>query len=118
MFAYILRRLLLGIPTLIGVTLITFLLLNVFGGDPVAAQMGKSASPADIAARQAEYGLDQPLPLQYLRYLRETVTMDFGRSFVTRENVTGILAQRVGPSLSITVPAPARWASRSDRPSC
>ena len=105
MWAYVLRRLLLGLPTLIGVTLITFLLLNVFGGDPVATQMGKNPDPADLAARRAEYGLDQPLPLQYLRYLKEVATFDFGRSFVTREKVSSILAQRVGPSLSITLPA-------------
>jgi peptide/nickel transport system permease protein len=103
--AYVLRRLLLGIPTLIGVTLITFLLLNVFGGDPVATQMGKNPDPADLAARRAEYGLDRPLPVQYLRYLREIVSFDFGRSFVTRERVSEIVAQRIGPSLSITIPA-------------
>jgi peptide/nickel transport system permease protein len=105
MWAYVLRRLLLGLPTLLGVTLITFLLLNVFGGDPVATQMGKNPDPSDLAARRAEYGLDQPLPLQYLRYLKEVVTFDFGRSFVSREEVSSILAQRVGPSLSITLPA-------------
>lgn len=105
MWAYVLRRLLLGLPTLLGVTLITFLLLNVFGGDPVATQMGKNPDPSDLAARRAEYGLDRPLPLQYLRYLKEVATFDFGRSFVSREEVSSILAQRVGPSLSITLPA-------------
>ncbi len=105
MLGYILRRLMLGVPTILGVTLITFLLLNVFGGDPVATQMGKNPDPADVAARRAEYGLDQPLPMQYVRYLKEIVTFDFGRSFVTRERISDILAQRIGPSLSITLPA-------------
>jgi peptide/nickel transport system permease protein len=104
-FGYVLRRLLLGIPTLLGVTLITFMLLNVFGGDPVATQMGKNTNPADVAARKAEYGLDKPLPMQYLRYLQEIVTLEFGRSFVTRERVSVIIGQRIGPSLSITIPA-------------
>jgi peptide/nickel transport system permease protein len=103
--AYVLRRLLQGIPTLLGVTLITFFLLNVLGGDPAAARLGKSATAEDLAALRAEYGLDRPLPAQYVRYLREIVTLDFGRSFVTREPVREVLGQSVGPSLCITVPA-------------
>jgi len=103
--AYVLRRLLQGVPTLLGVTLITFTLLNVFGGDPATARLGKSATREDLAALRAEYGLDQSLPRQYLRYLREIATLDFGRSFVTREPVRQILRESVGPSLSITIPA-------------
>ncbi len=105
MATYILRRLLQGIPTLLGVTLITFLLLNVFGGDPVIARLGKSATAEDIAATRREYGLDKPLPVQYVHYLKEIVTADYGRSFVTRERVAAVVARSVGPSLCITAPA-------------
>ena len=105
MGAYVVRRLIQGVPILLGVTLITFLLLNVFGGDPVLARLGKSATHDDIAALQAEFGLDQSLPIQYLRYLREIASLDFGASFVTREPVMQLIALRVGPSLSITAPA-------------
>lgn len=105
MIAYVLRRLLQGIPTLLGVTLVTFLLLNVFGGDPVRARLGKAATPADIAALRHEYGLDRPYALQYLTYLREIVTLDFGRTFVTREPVGEAVLRSLGPSLSITAPA-------------
>lgn len=105
MGAYVARRLLQGLPTLVGVTLLTFLLLNVFGGDPVLVRLGKSATQADIDALRREYGLDRPLAEQYGRYLREIVTLDFGRSFVSREEVSSILARSVGPSLCITAPA-------------
>ena len=105
MFAYIVRRIVQGIPTLLGVTLITFLLLNVFGGDPVMARLGKSATPEDIAAVRQEYGLDQSFGRQYVRYLGEIATLDFGRSFVTRERVSDIVKRSVAPSLAITVPA-------------
>ena len=56
---YAFRRLLQGIPTLLGVTLVTFILLNVFGGDPVRARLGKSATEQDVRALRQEYGLDQ-----------------------------------------------------------
>lgn len=105
MTGYVFRRLVQGVPTLLGVTLLTFLILNVFGGSPVAARLGKSASEADIAAMEREYGLHQPLPRQYLTYLREVVTFDFGRSFVTRERVGELIRRSLGPSISITFPA-------------
>lgn len=105
MTGYIIRRLLQGIPTLLGVTLLTFLLLNVFGGDPVRARLGKSATEADIQALRNEYGLDEPYVIQYLTYLQEIVTLDFGRTFVTREPVGEAVVRSLGPSLSITAPA-------------
>lgn len=105
MAPYVVRRLLQGIPIVLGVTLITFFLLNMFGGDPVAHRLGKSATLEDIAAMQREFGLDQPLWRQYLDYLRQIITLDFGESFVTRERVNDLIRRGTGPSLSITVPA-------------
>jgi len=105
MFAYLVRRLLQGIPTIFGVTLATFLLLNVFGGDPVRARLGKSATQEDIRQLRKEYGLDRPLAIQYVDYLRQIATLDFGKSFVTREEVRSLIGRAIGPSLSITAPA-------------
>jgi len=102
---YAFRRLLQGIPTLLGVTLVTFILLNVFGGDPVRARLGKSATEQDVRALRQEYGLDQSLPRQYGRFLIEIVTLDFGRTFVTREPVDEVILRSLGPSISITLPA-------------
>ena len=105
MSAYIVRRLLQGIPIVLGVTLITFLLFNVFGGDPVLQFLGKNATAEQAAELRHQYGLDRPLPQQYVRYLKEVVTLDFGRSFATDEPVSEMIAKRAGPSLSLTVPA-------------
>jgi peptide/nickel transport system permease protein len=103
--AYAFRRLLAGAPTILGVTLLTFLLFHVAGGNPVVAFLGKSATPAEIAALEEEYGFDRPLPEQYLRYLGELARLDFGRSFATREPVLELLSKGAGPSLSLTLPA-------------
>jgi len=104
-FPYVLRRLFQGLPTLLGVTLVTFMLLNVFGGDPVRARLGKSATPEDMAALRQEYGLDRGYVAQYGTYLWEIVTLDFGRTFVTREPVRDVILRSLGPSICITAPA-------------
>lgn len=102
---YLLDRLLQGIPILLGVTLVTFLLFDVFGGDPAVAFLGKHASVAEIEAMRRAYGFDQPLALRYLTYLWQIVTLDFGRSFVTSEPVSELLLRGAPASLSLTVPA-------------
>ena len=81
MIQIILKRILQGVPTVFGVTLITFLLFNVAGGDPVSLYLGKSANPKEIELMKKEYGLDQPLVSQYTDFLEEIVTFDFGKSF-------------------------------------
>lgn len=105
MWAFIVRRLLWGIPVILGVTLITFVLLNMVGGDPALQMAGKAATEADLAALRKDYGLDKPLYLQYFDYLEQLLTLDFGRSFKTQEKVSELIATRVGPSLSLTLPA-------------
>lgn len=105
MWSYVGRRLLFGIPVILGVTLITFALFHVFGGDPVTAFLGKNASAAEIEAYRHEYGLDQPILIQYFDYLLQLVRLDFGRSFVTKQSVTSMLWGGLGPTLSMTIPA-------------
>ena len=104
--AFIVRRLLAGVPTVVGVTLLTFLLFHVFGGNPVVAFLGKQASAEEIAALMQAHGFDQPLPAQYLASLRRLFTLDFGRSFAAPNEAVGALLLRgAGPSLCLTVPA-------------
>ncbi len=73
---FILRRLVLMVPLLIGVTLISFILAHVVPADPITANLGQRAisEPAIVAAFQAEWGLDQPLPVQYVVYLRNLLS--------------------------------------------
>jgi len=105
MINYIIRQLLLGIPTIIGVTLVTFLLFNIFGGDPALQFLGKNATAEEIEAMRELYGFNKPLLAQYFDYLRQVLTFDFGRSFSTKEPVTTMIAGGVIPSLSLTLPA-------------
>jgi peptide/nickel transport system permease protein len=105
MLAYIVRRVLYIFPVVIGVTLITFILFNLVGGDPVLQKLGKHGSQAEADILRHEMGLDLPLVQQYLFYLRQCVTFDFGRSWSTHQEIGSMVAAGIGPSLSLAVPA-------------
>lgn len=105
MLKYTARRLLYTIPILFGVTLICFFLFNVAGGDPAAQAAGRHASAEQIAVLRAELGLDKPLHIQYVQYLKQIVNFDFGRSWSTHQTISSMFLSGVGPSLSITGPA-------------
>ena len=87
MRAYIIRRLLWGIPILLGATLIVFIALHVVKGSPATSYLGKATTAADIAAFEADKGLDKSLVAQYGDYLKQVVTFDFGRSWRTDQRV-------------------------------
>jgi peptide/nickel transport system permease protein len=92
------------IPILFGITLVTFLLFNVAGGDPAARMAGRYASAEQVAIMRAQMGLDKPLLFQYFDMVREMLTFDFGRSWSTKQAITTLLADGIGPSLTITLP--------------
>ena len=87
MWAYVGRRLVLAIPTLLGASVIVFAMVHLAPGDPLSAVMPVDASQADIEAARRTYGFDQPLPVQYLRWLGRVVQGDLGKSIVTRRPV-------------------------------
>jgi peptide/nickel transport system permease protein len=102
---YILRRLLLLIPTLIGMSLLIFIMLRLLPGDVVDVMMaGDTPGTADQkqALREA-FGLDKPLPVQYLDWLGSMAQGDMGRSLRTRESVTGILLRSLPVTLELTL---------------
>src|ERR1700677_2637874 len=105
MFAYVVRRTLYVIPIVLGVTLITFILFNIVGGNPVYQKLGKHGSPNEIKVLTHEMGLDLPLPQQYLFYLKQCVTFDFGRSWSTNQQISSMIDAGIGPSLSLAIPA-------------
>lgn len=88
-YQYILRRLILTIPLLIGITLIAFVISHAVPADPVTANLGQKAmsDPRIVAAFRAEWGLDDPLTVQYMRYVGNLVQGDMGRSIKTRRAV-------------------------------
>jgi peptide/nickel transport system permease protein len=84
MLAYALRRLLLALPLLLGITFVSFVVIHLAPGDPVEMQTGDLSmqhSAQSYRQMRAEYGLDRPLPIQYWNWLTRLVRLDFGRSF-------------------------------------
>jgi peptide/nickel transport system permease protein len=105
MISYIIRRLLSSIPTLIGVTLIIFVLFNMVGGNPAYTMVGRHATPAQIAEIEHEYGLDKSLPMQYVDYLKQVVTFDYGRSYATKQKISTMITDGIAPSLALAIPS-------------
>lgn len=104
MARFIFKRLLQLIPTLLGVTLLTFLLFNVLGTSPAMQVLGKNATPEAIAEYDHLHGYDRPLVIQYVSYLADLCVGDFGESLEYREPVWNVLRSGVGVSLALTVP--------------
>ena len=104
MLSYIVRRVLEFIPTLLGVVLLVFVLFSIVGGDPAYLLAGKVSNPAQIENIRRQLGIDQPYHVQFLIFIRQIVTGDFGVSWSTNEKISAIFATRLGPSLTVLVP--------------
>ena len=88
MVRFLFRRIMMVLPTFIGITLITFALIHLIPGDPVEIRAGeRSIDPERHAAMMAEMGLDKPLPIQYLNYIRGIAHGDLGTSINTKKSV-------------------------------
>ena len=101
MTAFILRRLLLSIPTLFGVLVVAFLLLYVAPGDPVLAMVGERADEATIARLRAELRLDDPLPVQFGHYIAGIVKGDLGKSYITNRPIRKDILERFPKTLQL-----------------
>jgi peptide/nickel transport system permease protein len=101
--AYIVRRLLQMIPIVLGVAALVFTLFTTVGEDPVRMALGAHATAESIADLEREWGLDQPLWLQFVDFLRQITTFDYGRSFNTGEPLMEMFRQGALVSLSLTV---------------
>jgi peptide/nickel transport system permease protein len=101
MTQYILRRLLLMVPVVFLVSVIVFTLLRITPGDPVLVFAGEERDPAALEALRHEYGLDQPLPVQYVVWIEHAVRGDLGRSLRTRQPVTQAILERLPKTLEL-----------------
>lgn len=99
------NRLAMAVLTLLGVGLVVFVLLRVVPGDPVAMMISPSATPADIAALRAHYGLDLPLAEQFFLWLRDVLHLDFGTSISLRRGVLQLIGERLPATLELTFAA-------------
>ncbi len=105
MARYIVRRLLLLVPVLLGVSTLVFLLIHMIPGDPVEVMLGEQAQEADKAALRHALGLDAPLATQYVRFLKGVATGDLGESLRTHRPVIETLLARFPATLELTVAA-------------
>lgn len=100
MFSYIMRRLIFGAVTVLGVSVIVFVVMRILPGDPLVAIFGPEGytklSEAERAGYMADLGLSDPLWLQYLGWVKEIIRGDFGHSFFRAESVADMLLRR-GP---------------------
>lgn len=101
MLAYILKRILATIPVMLVVALTVFSLLFLAPGDPATMIAGDQASAADIERIRQSLGLDQPFLVQFGNWLWRLVHFDLGNSVFTGQPVTALMAERVGPTVSV-----------------
>jgi peptide/nickel transport system permease protein len=102
---FLIRRILLTIPVMVGVATLVFSLIHLVPGDPVQAMLGESASPADIAELRAKLGLDRPLMVQYGAFLKGMITGDLGTSLRTNQPVAVAIGERLPATFELATAA-------------
>ena len=100
---YILKRLLALIPTLLGITVLVFLMVHFVPGDPAQVMLGERASAESLAALRHDLGLDQPMHVQFGRYFSELMRGDLGRSIKSKERVSVELMARFPATMELTM---------------
>jgi len=99
---FILRRLVYAIPTLLGISIITFAIVRLAPGDPLRlVPFGSRATNEDIEALRHVYGLDKSMPLQYLDWLWKLLHFDFGQSFIYHQDAASLFLQYVPNTLQL-----------------
>jgi len=102
MIRYIVKRLLMIIPVMIGVSLFLFLLLSLTPGDPALVAMGPGATEEQLEMFREQTGLNQPLIMQYINYMLNVVRGDLGTSYTTRQSVSSMIAVRAPNTLTLS----------------
>ena len=105
MTRYVLRRLVLLVPVLLGIMTAVFILLQLIPGDTATAIGGEKASVEQVERIRRELGLDKPLPVQYAYFLKAAFTLDFGQSLRTHQPVAGELRQFFGATMELSIAA-------------
>ena len=108
MWRYILQRVLIFIPTLFGITVISFVVIAMAPGDAATAMLaegGEIAKASQLADLRAKYGLDDPLPIRYARWMGQLLKGNLGISLINSRPVADTLAYTVGLTLEFTLPA-------------
>ena len=105
MLRFVVRRLLLLVPILVGLSILVFLWIRALPGSPALALLGERATPDTIAQIERQYGLDRPIHVQYWRYIENVTKGDLGDSIVSRRPVTEELKQRFPATIELALAA-------------
>src|SRR5947208_13517103 len=105
MLRYLVRRLLLLIPILLGVSLLIFFWIRALPGSPAESLLGERATPALVQVYRHRYGLDRPVYVQYWSYLKTTASGDLGVSVASRRTVVAEIKARLPATVELAVPA-------------
>ena len=103
MYVYLLKRVLAVIPVLLVVAVIVFMMLRLTPGDPAAIIAGDAATGQDIEMIREKLGLDQPIAVQFGIWVGNMLSGDFGESFYYKRSVSSMIADRVGPTVGLSV---------------
>jgi len=103
MLRFILQRLIMLVPVMIGITILSFVLLQIMPGDPAERAMGTRASAEELEAMRRLWGLDLPLWQQYLLFLKDCVTGSFGTSLFHKLPVSTLILERIPYTLGLTL---------------
>jgi peptide/nickel transport system permease protein len=96
---YLLRRILQVLPVVFGISVVAFFLLRLVPGDPIRTMLGPRASESAVALLRARYGLDQPIPVQYVTFLQDLLRLDLGESMTYHRSVVDLIGARLGTTV-------------------
>jgi peptide/nickel transport system permease protein len=102
-FRFVFTRPLQLVPVLIGISIITFLLVRSIPGDPARVLLGTKSTPEAIARIRAQFGLDEPLWLQYVYFIKNLFKGEMGKSILYRVDVLDLIVERVAPTLFLVL---------------
>ncbi|AHF88599.1 ABC transporter permease (plasmid) [Rhizobium leguminosarum bv. trifolii WSM1689] len=102
-YKFVLTRPLQFLPVIFGISVITFILVRLIPGDPARNILGTRATPAALASIRAQYGLDQPMWLQYVYFLKNLANGEMGKSILYKIDVLKLIATRIEPTLALVV---------------
>lgn len=105
MAAFLLRRILLLVPVVLGISILVFLIISLIPGDPARAILGSYATPENVERLERSLGLDQPLPLQYVTWISGVLQGDWGRSYALNRPVLDVVLEHFGPTMLLAATA-------------
>jgi peptide/nickel transport system permease protein len=105
MLRYIVRRLLLLVPILVGLSILVFVWVRALPGSPADSLLGERSTPALVQEYEERFGLNEPLYVQYWKYVKTTASFDFGVSAATHRNVTDEIKERFPATVELAIAA-------------